>query len=86
VADRDTTLVEQIFHFAQRQRKPNYSITAKRMISGLALKYRKGERFVIQPRQWPSLPCGNPSFYDNTSVRAIAEQSIRGDLVHGELR
>ena len=28
--------------------KPTYSITAKRMISGLVLKYLNGERFVIR--------------------------------------
>ena len=36
--------------------KRTYSITAKRMISGLVLKYLNGERFVIQGRYKVALP------------------------------
>ena len=45
MADLDAALMEQILDIAQRRGKRMYIITARRMISGLVLKERKGERF-----------------------------------------
>jgi hypothetical protein len=47
VADVDAALVQLILDVAERWRDPNDIITARRMISGLDLKYLNGEGLVI---------------------------------------
>jgi hypothetical protein len=47
VADIDTAFVEQASTFRSESGNRMYSITAKRMISGLVLKQRNGLRFVM---------------------------------------
>ena len=58
MADLDTTLMEQILDIAQRRGKRMYIMTARRMISGLVLKERKGERFDMA-KSWGAKPSGS---------------------------
>jgi hypothetical protein len=48
VADLDTSLVKQIFHIAQRQRKPNVKHHRQTDDLWARLEVAKGERWVIQ--------------------------------------
>lgn len=47
IADLGATLVQQVLTFRSDSGNRMYIITARRMISGLFLKYRKGERLVM---------------------------------------
>jgi hypothetical protein len=47
LADVDAAFNPKIRDLAELEWTADYSITARRMISGLVLKYRKGERWVI---------------------------------------
>ena len=48
MADLNASFVQKIFTLRSESGKRTYSITAKRMISGLVLKYLNGARFVIR--------------------------------------
>ena len=54
--------------------KRTYSITAKRMISGLVLKYLNGECFVIRRGYETALPRLKLDLSDSTNERAIGLQ------------
>jgi hypothetical protein len=43
----------------QPEREPEWGVTAKRVISGLVLKFWKGERWLIPAGQWTALPRSN---------------------------
>lgn len=48
MADVDPALLQKFLRISERQREPDYNITATRMMSGPVLKCRNGLRFVIQ--------------------------------------
>jgi hypothetical protein len=55
VADLDTALVQPVLGVAEREREPEYNITAGRMISGLVLNHLNG-LYLVMARRYRA-PC-----------------------------
>jgi len=59
MAHIDAALMKQVFDVSKRQGKRTYIITARRMISGLDLKYRKGECLIMRGGYKTALPASS---------------------------